>query len=141
MNSFNSKEYAWIDVSLVLLGRPVVGLRGIAYKTKRQKEVLFASGKKGRGIQMGKKEVDGTITILQSEFIALNAAAKAQGFDDITDLEIDAIVSYMPENGIVQTDKVVNLSFTEGGSDIKEGDLYQEIALPFIALDVEYNVI
>lgn len=141
MNSFNSKEYAWIDVTLVALGKPVTGLRGIEYKMKRQKEALFATGKKARGIQLGKKEYEGTITVLQSELIAMQAAAKAKGFDDITDLEFDVIVAYVPESGIVQTDKVVNLSITEASYSMKEGDLYQEIALPFIACDIEPNVV
>lgn len=140
MTNFNSKEYAWVDVQVAILGKVVSGLRGIAYKMKRQKEPLFASGKKARGIQHGKKEVDGTVTFLQSEFIALNAAAKAQGYDDLTDIDIDIIISYVPSSGVVQTDKVVTASFTEGGADIKEGDLYQEITLPFVACDVEFNV-
>lgn len=141
MNKFNSKEYAWIDVNLVMLGKPVTGLRGIEYKMKRQKEALFAAGKKARGIQLGKKEYEGTITVLQSELIAMQNAAKAKGHDDITDLEFDAIVSYLPESGVVQTDKVVNLSITEAPYSIKEGDLYQEIALPFIACDIEPNIL
>ena len=69
---FNSREYAWVDVNVVMLGREVVGLRGIEYKSKRQKEALFASGRKARSIQKGKKEYEGTITLLQSELIALN---------------------------------------------------------------------
>ncbi|MFR9574296.1 MAG: hypothetical protein SNG79_01390 [Rikenellaceae bacterium] len=141
VTSFDSKEYAWIDVQVFLLGKLVTGLRGIEYKMKRQKEALFATGRKARGIQMGKKEYDGTITVLQSEFIALNAAAKAQGYDDITDVEFDFIVSYIPDTGIVQTDKVLNASITEAPSAMKEGDLYQEIALPFIACDIEPNVV
>lgn len=141
MDNFNSKEYAWIDVTLVMLGKPVTGLRGIEYKMKRQKEALFATGKKARGIQLGKKEYEGTITVLQSELIAMQTAAKAKGYDDVTDLEFDAIVSYVPKSGVVQTDKIVNLSITEAPYGIKEGDLFQEIALPFIACDVEPNVV
>lgn len=141
MDSFNSKEYAWIDVTLVMLGKPVTGLRGIEYKMKRQKEALFATGKKARGIQLGKKEFEGTITVLQSELIAMQTAAKTKGYDDVTDLEFDAIVSYVPESGVVQTDKIVNLSITEAPYAMKEGDLFQEIALPFIACDVEPNVV
>lgn len=141
MSTFNSKEFAWIDVNVVLLGKPVTGLRGIEYKSKRQKEALFATGKKARGIQMGKKEYEGTITVLQSELIAMQAAAKAKGYDDITDLEFDIIVSYVSESGVVQTDKVVNASITEAPNNMKEGDLYSEHALPFIACDVEYNVV
>lgn len=37
MASFNSKEYAWIDVNVVLLGKSVAGLRAIEYKSKRAK--------------------------------------------------------------------------------------------------------
>lgn len=141
MASFNTKEYAWIDVNVVLLGKPVTGLRGIEYKSKRQTEALFATGKKARGIQKGKKEYEGTITVLQSELIAMQAAAKQSGYDDITDLEFDIIVSYISAAGVVQTDKVVNASITEAPNSIKEGDLYSEHALPFIACDVEYNVV
>lgn len=119
----------------------VAGLRGIEYKSKRAKEALFATGKKARGIQMGKKEYEGTITVLQSELIAMQTAAKQAGYDDITDLEFDIIVSYISESGVVQTDKVVNASVTEAPNSIKEGDLYSEHALPFIACDVEYNVV
>ena len=141
MGTFNSNEYAWKDVQVVLLGRPVGGIRAIEYKIKHQKEALFASGKKARSIQRGKKEYEGTLTLLQSEVIALEAAAKAKGDDDITDVDFDVIVSYMPEGGVITTDKVLNVSITEDPRSIKEGDLYQEIALPFIALDLEPNVL
>ena len=90
---------------------------------------------------MGRKEYEGTVTVLQSELIAMQAAAKAKGYDDVTDLEFDIIVSYVSESGVVQTDKVVNASITEAPNNMKEGDLYSEHALPFIACDVEYNVV
>ena len=141
MDNFNSKEYAWIDVTLVMLGKPVTGLRGIEYKMKRQKEALFATGKKARGIQLGKKEYEGTITVLQSELIAMQTAAKAKGYDDVTDLEFDAIVSYVPESGVVQTDKIVNLSITEAPYGMKEGDLFQALALQLIACGVGPNAV
>lgn len=140
MKNFDSKEYAWIDVKVILMGKEVGGLRGIAYKSKRQTEALYAAGKKARGIQRGKKEYEGTITLLQSELIALNNAAKQKGFDDISDIEFDAVVAYAPEGGVISTDMVIGIAVTEVPNEIKEGDLYQVIALPFIALDTEYNV-
>lgn len=139
--TFNSNEYAWIDVNVVMLGREVVGLRGIEYKVKRQKEVLYASGKKGRGVQKGKKEYEGTITLTQSELIALDRAAQAKGYEDITDFDFDVVISYIPEDKIVTTDKVIGVSITEIPRSMKEGDLQMEIALPFIALDVKSNVL
>lgn len=140
MKNFDSKEYAWIDVKVILMGKEVGGLRGIAYKSKRQTDALYAAGKKARGIQRGRKEYEGTITLLQSELIALNNAAKQKGFDDISDIEFDAVVAYAPEGGVISTDMILGIAVTEVPTEIKEGDLYQEIALPFIALDTEYNV-
>lgn len=139
MATFNSYEYAWKDLTVAILGRQVGGIRGVEYATKHQKEVLFGAGQKGRSIQRGKKEYSGTITLLQSELIALNKAAQEKGFDDITDVDFDLIVSYAPAEGTVTTDKILNVSVSEIPSGLKEGDLQQEHALPFIALDVQYN--
>lgn len=102
---------------------------------------MFASGCKARGIQKGKKEYEGTITLLQSELIALDRAAQEKGYEDITDIDFDVIVSYIPTSGIITTDKVVSVSITEIPRAIKEGDLQQEIALPFIAVDIVSNVL
>lgn len=141
MTRINGNEYVWGNLIVVLLGREVTGLRGIEYKVKRQKEVLFATGFKGRGVQKGKKEYEGTITLLQSELIALDRAAQAKGYEDITDIDFDVIVSYVPENGIVTTDKIVNVSITEIPRAMKLDDSQMEIALPFIALDVVSNIL
>ncbi len=138
--SFNTNEYAWVDVQVAMLGRQVTGLRGIEYKVKRQKEALFAMGKTARGIQKGKKEFEGTITLLQSELIALDRAAQEAGYEDVTDLDFDVMVSYMPAGLVVTTDKIVGVSITEVPRALKEGDLQMEVALPFIALDVETNI-
>lgn len=139
--SFNSNEYAWIDVRVVLLGREVTGLRGIEYKIKHQIESLFAMGSKPRGVQRGKKEYEGTITLLQSELIALDRAAQENGYEDITDINFDIIVSYMPQNLVVTTDKIVGVAITEAPRAMKVDDLQMEIALPFIALDIQTNVL
>lgn len=138
---FNSNEYSWVDITVAMLGREVVGLRGIEYKVKRQKEVLFAAGKKARGIQKGKKEYEGTITLTQSELIALDRAAQEKGFEDITDIDFEVIVSYVPETKVVTTDKIVGVSITEIPRGMKVDDMQMEIALPFIAIDIESNVL
>jgi len=138
---FKGNEYAWKDVTIAFLGRPVTGIRGIEYKTKQQTEALYAAGSKARCIQKGKIEIEGTITILQSEMNALNLTAKAAGYTSATELNFDIIVCYVSEDGVVTTDKLEGVSLTEVGHGIKEGDLYQEHALPFIAMDIKYNVV
>lgn len=138
---FNSKEYSFCDVSVFMLGRFVTTLRGIEYKTKKNKEVLYAAGEKPRGIQHGKREIEGTLTILQSDLIALDRAAQEAGKNDCLDLDFDIIVSYIGESLVVTTDRIVTASLTESPRNLKEGDLYMEIALPFIALDVKTNLV
>jgi len=141
MNEFNSKEYTFCDMEVIVFGRPLFTLRGVEYKAKKAKEVLFAAGRKGRGIQHGKREYDGTLTILQSGIIALDRAAQKKGYDDCLDLDFDIVVSYAGDNGIVSVDRIVGASITEIPKGMKEGDLFMEVGLPFIALDVKPNLV
>lgn len=141
MRNFNSKEYAWIDVKVVAFGVEITRLRGVEYKTNRATEALYAAGKWPVGIQRGKKETSGTLTVLQSALNALNAAGKAAGFNDITDIEFDMVVSYASEyGGKVTTDRIRQCAITESIKNIKEGDLYTEHALPFVGCEVEYDI-
>lgn len=136
----NNKEYAWGDVSVVLFGKPVVGCTAIEYKSKKAKEAKFGWGRNAKSIQHGKREHEGTLTIMQSELIALNQAARLKGYKDILDVDFDLIVSYLSDNGIITTDKISCASISELPSGLKEGDMQSEHALPFIALDIDYDV-
>lgn len=137
----NGKEYAWGDVQVVMWGRNVVGLRGIDYKTKKDKQPLYAMGRTAKSIQHGKRSVEGTITLTQSEFIAMNRAAQQKGYKDLLDVEVDIIVSYIPEDSVAITmDRIVCASFSELPAGMKEGDLNAEHAMPFVALDCDYNL-
>ena len=136
---FNSKEYSYVNVNAVILGRTLTGLRGIEYKAKMNKEALYGAGVNPKAIQSGRREYEGTLTVLQSELEALNRAAKEAGYTDCLDLEFDIVVTYAA-SGVVCTDIVRCASVTEFPKGMKEGDLYSEHALPFIALAVDTNV-
>lgn len=135
----NSKEYDWTKISVVILGRTVAGLRGIEYTAKMAKEALHGAGVNPKAVQSGKREYEGTLTILQSELEALNRAAKEAGYTDCLDLEFDIVVTYAA-SGVVSTDIVRCASITEFPKGMKQGDLYSEHALPFIALRIDTNV-
>lgn len=138
MIRINNKEYAWGDITTVMFGRPVVGITGIEYKAKKAKETKHGWGRNPKSIQHGRREYEGTLTIMQSELIALNQAARAKGYKDILDVDFDIIVTY--ENNLVVTvDKVCCASISELPSGMKEGDAQAEISLPFVALDMEFD--
>ena len=136
----NAREYAWGDVSIVLFGQPVLGIRGLDYNQKKNKEALYAAGRYPKSIQHGRRESEGTLTILQSELIALNKSAIAAGYTDILDVDMDIQVAYADASGITTIDRIVKASFTELPQALKEGDMNQEIAIPFVALDIEFNI-
>ncbi|WP_281233504.1 hypothetical protein [Flavobacterium gelatinilyticum] len=132
--SFNSREYEWADLTLVLGGRDIVGFRGIKYTEKAEKEAIFGKGRYAVAIQGGNITVEGEITILQSELIALQKA----GNGSILGLNVDGVVSYgNPTAGdSMTTDRIVGISFTEAPKEFKQGDKFMEITIPFIALQV-----
>lgn len=129
----NTREYEWSDVTVVLAGRLVTGLRGVKYSAKQEKELLHAKGNKPHSIQRGNKTYDGEITVLQSEYEALK---KASG-GDILDASIDIVAAYgNPTAGdVITTDMLVGVEFTEDNTEWKQGDKFQEKTLPFIYLD------
>ena len=131
----NPRGYEWADVTVVMAGRLVTGLRGVKYSAKQEKELLHAKGNKPHSIQRGNKTYDGEITLLQSEYEALK---KASG-GDILDASMDIVAAYgNPSAGdVVTTDMLVGIEFTEDNTEWKQGDKFQEKTLPFIFIDLK----
>lgn len=133
--SFTSREYEWADLTLVLGGRDITGFRGIKYTEKAEKEAIFGKGRNAHSIQTGNVTVEGEITILQSEVIALEKA----GNGSILGLSVDGVLSYGdPSTGSAMiTDRIVGISFTEAPKELKQGDKFMEVTIPFIALAIK----
>ena len=111
---FNSREYEWADITVVMGGRNITGLRGIKYNIKREKELLHAKGNKPHSVQRGNYDYSGEISLVQSEYLALREAAKG-----------DAMT----------TDILIGVEFTEDNTEWKQGDKNLEKAIPFIFLN------
>ena len=138
--AFDSREYAWANIDVVMLGRPVIGLRAVKYKVKKEKEPIYARGNKPVSIAYGNKSFEGEIGLLQSELEALIVAAgKGKNVTDIAPFDIT--VAYIPEGGTtVVTDIIKNVEITESEKSSKQGDKFMEVTIPFVALDIEFNV-
>ena len=61
---FNSREYEWSDITVVVAGRPVTGFRAVDYSSKQEKEALYAKGNKPHGIQRGNKSYSLELNII-----------------------------------------------------------------------------
>ncbi len=130
---FNSREYEWSDITVVVAGRPVTGFRAVDYSSKQEKEALYAKGYKPHGIQRGNKSYEGSITLLQSEYEALRQACGG----DVLDASFDLVVAYgnASKGDAIVTDILVGAEVTEDNTEWKQGDKFQEKKLPFIFLD------
>ncbi len=138
MAKINGRQYEFADLTLILGGRDIVGFRGIKYGEKQEKELLYGKGNRPVSIQKGNISYEGEITLLQSELETLLAA----GGGSILKLSLNAVICYgNPTNGdVLITDKILGLQFTENVKEFKQGDKNAEITLPFICLDIEYQV-
>ena len=132
---FNSREYEWSDVSVVINGIDIIGIRGVSYSEAQEKEARYAKGNKPHGIQRGNKSYTGSIRLLQSAVLALQASVPSRSILDVT---IDIVVSYgNPKMGdVIHTDLIKGAEFTENPRSLNQNDKFMEIELPIIAIDV-----
>ena len=132
---FDTREYEWADVTVVMAGRDVTGIRGVSYTSEQEKEALYAKGNKPHGIQRGNKSYTGSIRLLQSEYDALNAAAGG----DALNVSFNIVVSYgNPANGdVIKTDLLRGVELTSKPKTLNQNDKFMEIELPLIMLDIQ----
>ncbi|MDD2962569.1 MAG: hypothetical protein PHQ65_07745 [Bacteroidales bacterium] len=133
--AFDSRQYAWSDLTLEIGGKVITGFRGIKYSTKQEKELLHGKGNKPLSIQRGNITYEGEITILQSELETL----RLNGGGSVLGLHLDATVVYGdPANGdVIIPDKILGIEFTEDAKEMKQGDKNMEVKLPFICLEIK----
>lgn len=130
---FDSREYEWADVTILIGTRIIVGVRQIKYTNKQDKQPIYGKGNEPYAIQKGNKSHEGELVLAMSELIALQSEAKS---GSVLDLQVDITVCYgnPSEGDVMHTDKLLGVQFTEEPQEMKQGDTNSEHALPFIFL-------
>lgn len=140
MPAFSTKECAWAQVSVTVLGRKVVGLRGFEFKKTVEKEHLYAAGDMPIDIQSGNKKYEGNLKLLKFEVDMLNDAAVAAGYADILDVPHSSVTitcDYKNERtGKLRTITASEVAFSELGRAMEQNAKMTEITLPFIAMNI-----
>lgn len=135
---FNSREYEWADITIIVAGRDITGIRGVKYTRKIEREAVYAKGRKPRAIQSGNESYEGEFTMLKSAWDAIQDAAGGDAFN----LSVDSEVGYgNPAAGdALRADRILGIRFTEDTIDMKQGDKFAEITVPWIALDIHKSI-
>lgn len=136
----NGREYEWADISVIVGGVPIIGFRAINYKMTREKEAMYAKGRKAHSIQSGNDAVTGSITFTQSQLEALELAVGG----NMLDAKVDIVVAYGAELNVasvaasaISTEVITGVEFTEYEKGMSQGDKFMEIPMPFLALDIK----
>lgn len=135
---FDSRQYEFADMTVLVGGKDIATLRGIRYTEKIEREPLYGKGRYPLAIQTGNISTDGEISLLQSE---LDTLVKAGG-GNLFSLNVSVEINYgNPANGdVMTTDRLEGVRFTETSKELKQGDKFMEVTLPFVALRVLRNV-
>ena len=131
---FDTREYEWSDITLIVAGRDVKGFRGVKYTEKQEKEALYAKGNKAHSIQRGNISYEGELTMTQSEYELLRIS---MGGSILNGRVLQITVAYgNPSKGdLMITDTLLHVEFTEDSTEWKQGDKFQEKSLPIIFMD------
>ena len=131
---FDTREYEWSDITLIVAGRDVKGFRGVKYSEKQEKEVLHAKGNKPHSIQRGNISYEGELTMTQSEYELLRMS---MGGSILNGRVLQITVAYgNPSKGdLMITDTLLHVEFTEDSTESKQGDKFQEKSVPIIFMD------
>lgn len=138
--NIRSSECAWKHAEVIVLGRVIKGLRGFEFKKSIEKEPLYGAGQTAIDIQEGNIKCEGNIKILGFELDALNKAAVAAGYSDITEVPHEAISlqATFKKNATdaKTTVSVVGVAFTELAHAMEQNAKMREVTLPLIAMDI-----
>ena len=143
--AFNSKilQFVWKEFSLIIDGAPMITILNVEYEIDKDIEEHYGAGDDPQFLSDGNKKYSGSIELKQSDYEALTATAKARGGNDVTDMEVDMIFSYIPQN-TTQLNKTVidrasGCKFTKAGKKMSQGKI-ATVTLPCKALKI-YNQI
>ena len=138
--NIRTTECAWADLEVKILGRTIRGLRRIEYSKTREKEHLYGSGAEPLDIQSGNKAYTGSITLLGFEADAMNTAAQAAGYEDITEVPHEAIVLTAKYQKTLLDPKtfvtITGIGFSEDTTSMEQNAKNREIQLPFLAMNI-----
>lgn len=137
---FDSKECAWAQTKIKLLGRTITGIRGFSFKNTQEKEHLYAAGDDPIGIQSGNKKPEGSIKLLKYEWDQLQDAAQLAGYNDFLQVPHTLILitcSYKKDpSDTLRIITASGVAFSEWDNAMEQNAKMTEITMPFIALEI-----
>lgn len=132
----NGMLYSWADIVVTIGGVPLTGITAIEYGDSQEVTNKYGAGRHPVGRAKGRITSEAKITLYQEEVEALQAQAPNGRIQDLAPFDIT--VTYLPDSGIVKTDKIRNVQFSGNSRKWKEGDTGQEVELGLVPSHIEW---
>jgi len=126
----NGTAYAWGNVTLILFGKPVVGITKITYKSKQKKDNNYGLGVDPTSRGRGNKEYEGSITLYLDEWFRIIADSPTGDPLDIDPFDIPVV--FGGSTLTARKDILRYVEFLENPMDTKQGDTNIPVEIPII---------
>ncbi len=133
----NGNLYGWADIIFGIAGLLETGITSINYTDEEVIENKYGSGKFPIGRGHGQVSYSGSVTLYKDSVINYQKASPTGRLQDIPEFPI--IVKYMPENGLITTEKLLMCRFKKNSVDSKSGDTSIEVELPIEIGYIEWH--
>lgn len=133
--------YSWANITLILFGTVVRGVKSIKYNYKQDKKNVYGYGTEPIGRTYGNVEYNAEITLLRDEVQSIVLAARSNGLNKLTDIgpfSIPVIYGANPAGGLnpipqgQAQDTLMMCEFLDFNFDGKQNDQEFDMALPLI---------
>lgn len=132
----NGMLYSWANIVATISGVPLTGITAIEYGDSQDVVNKYGAGRHPVGRAKGRITPSAKITLYQEEVEAIQAQAPNGRIQDIAPFDIT--VTYLPDSGIIRTDKIRNVQFSANSRKWKEGDTGQEVELELVPSHIEW---
>lgn len=132
----NGMLYAWADIMATINGVPLTGIIGIEYGESQDVVNKYGAGRYPVGRSKGRITPTAKVILYQEEVESLQSQAPNGRIQDLA--PFDFAIFYLPDSGIIKTDKVRNVQFSGNSRKWKEGDTGQEVELDLVPSHIEW---
>lgn len=133
----NGKSYEFADVTLIVLGIPIIGTTAIEYMEESNTENIYGTGRFPISRGLGQVTPSAKITLLMEEVMNIVAAAPNGRLYEIPTFDI--VVTYTDESLIPVKHKLRNAQFKNNKIGAATGDTSIPVELELVISHVEWN--
>lgn len=133
----NGVEYAWGDIVATVGGVPLIGVTAIEYADEQTVENHYGAGRYPVARSKGRITPTAKLTVSMIEVLAWQKASPTGRLQDLAPFPI--IVSYLPEDGQIVSDKLIACQFKKNTRAWKEGDTRQLVELELVISHVAWH--